>query len=179
MRRIKLVLTVASMVVLLVAFAAPAMADDFHHNHFFNNHDHFFNNHDHFFNDFNNNGVFQRNEQDVESGDSSQSFNVTGGGDNSNTCQGIQGISNTGNVVNSTGVLQANNPFDNGFNNGFFDGFNHNDFNNDFNNRFFDGFNNGFNNDGVEVSDSGNFEISPSSTTSCTNAVNQAASASG
>jgi hypothetical protein len=51
-------------------------------------------------------GVSQSNEQEVESGDSSQSFNVTGGGDNSNTCQGIQGISNTGNAVNSTNVLQ-------------------------------------------------------------------------
>ena len=153
------------MVSMLVAFAAPAMADDFHHNHFFNNHDHFFNP---FFNDFNN-GLFQTNEQQVESGDSSQSFNVSGGGNNSNACQGIQGISNTGNVVNSTGVLQAN-PFDNGF---------HNDFHNGFFDGFRNDFNNGFNNDGVEVSDSGNSEISPSSTSSCTNAVNQAASASG
>jgi hypothetical protein len=60
----------------------------------------------------NNNGnndvpaVSQSNEQQVQSGDSSQSFNVTGGGDNSNSCQGIQGISNTGNSVNQTGVLQ-------------------------------------------------------------------------
>jgi hypothetical protein len=108
-------------------------------------------------------GVSQSNEQGVESGDSSQSFNVTGGGDNSNTCQGIQGISNTGNAVNSTNVLQANNPFDNGFNNGFNNGF----------------FNSGFTTGEVGVFDSGNFEISPSSTTTCSQQVNQAASASG
>jgi hypothetical protein len=50
--------------------------------------------------------VTQTPEQGVESGDSSQNFTVTGGGDNSNACQGIQGINNTGNSVNSTNVLQ-------------------------------------------------------------------------
>jgi hypothetical protein len=151
MRRIELVLAVASMAVLLVAFAAPAMADDFNH--------HFFDNPNHFFNPFNNdNGIFQSSEQNVQSGDSSQTFNVTGGGDNSNSCQGVQGISNTGNSVNSTNVLQSNPSFD-GFNNGFFHPF--------------------FNQDEVGVFNSGNFEISPTSTTTCTQSVNQAASASG
>ena len=50
--------------------------------------------------------VTQSPEQGVESGDSSQSFVVTGGGDNSNSCQMVQGISNTGNAVNGTNVLQ-------------------------------------------------------------------------
>ncbi|MDX6380409.1 MAG: hypothetical protein QOI57_1433 [Rubrobacteraceae bacterium] len=50
--------------------------------------------------------VTQSPEQKVESGTSSQNFTVTGGGDNSNACQGIQGISNTGNSVNNTNVLQ-------------------------------------------------------------------------
>ncbi|MDX6382368.1 MAG: hypothetical protein QOI57_3392 [Rubrobacteraceae bacterium] len=50
--------------------------------------------------------VTQTPEQQVESGDSSQTFTVTGGGDNSNACQGIQGISNTGNALNNTNVLQ-------------------------------------------------------------------------
>jgi hypothetical protein len=50
--------------------------------------------------------VTQTPEQDVESGDSSQNFTVTGGGDNSNSCQMVQGINNTGNSVNSTNVLQ-------------------------------------------------------------------------
>src|SRR4051812_6849257 len=51
-------------------------------------------------------GVNQDTEQEVESGDSEQSINVTGGGDNSNACQGVQGINNTGNSVNSTNLLQ-------------------------------------------------------------------------
>jgi phosphodiesterase/alkaline phosphatase D-like protein len=87
--------------------------------------------------------VTQTPEQGVESGDSSQTGTVTGGGDNSNACQGIQGISNTGNAVTNTNVLQ-------------------------------------YASDGseVEVDDSGNFAISPSSTTTCKSDVNQAASAS-
>jgi hypothetical protein len=94
------------------------------------------------FND-NNSGVSQRSEQQVQSGDSSQTINVTGGGDNSNACQGIQGISNTGNAVNSTNVLQYASE------------------------------------GGVGVSDSGNFTISPSQSTTCKQSVNQAATASG
>src|SRR3954468_15002153 len=50
--------------------------------------------------------VTQSPEQEVESGDSSQNFTVTGGGDNSSSCQGIQGINNTGNALNNTNVLQ-------------------------------------------------------------------------
>ncbi len=50
--------------------------------------------------------VTQSNEQNVKSGDSSQTFNVTGWGDNSDACQGPQGIDNTGNAVNDAGVLQ-------------------------------------------------------------------------
>jgi hypothetical protein len=50
--------------------------------------------------------VTQSPEQEVESGDSSQSFVVTGGGDNSSSCQMIQGIDNTGNALSNTNVLQ-------------------------------------------------------------------------
>jgi hypothetical protein len=50
--------------------------------------------------------VTQTPEQGVESGDSSQNFTVTGGGDNSSSCQMVQGISNTGNAVNGVNVLQ-------------------------------------------------------------------------
>jgi hypothetical protein len=87
--------------------------------------------------------VIQPPEQEVESGDSDQTITATGGGDNSNACQGIQGISNTGNALNNTNVLQYFVPSE------------------------------------VEVDDSGNFAISPSSTTTCDQQVNQAASASG
>ena len=50
--------------------------------------------------------VSQSNEQGVESGTATQNFNVTGGGDNSNACQMVQGIDNTGNATNNTSVLQ-------------------------------------------------------------------------
>jgi hypothetical protein len=50
--------------------------------------------------------VTQTPEQEVESGDSSQNFTVTGGGDNSSSCQMVQGINNTGNALSNTNVLQ-------------------------------------------------------------------------
>ena len=87
--------------------------------------------------------VTQSNEQENESGDSTQTFTVTGGGDNSSSCQMLQGIDNTGSALNNTGILQ-------------------------------------YASDGeIEIDDSGNFAISPSSSTTCTQNVNQAASASG
>src|SRR5947209_20169430 len=50
--------------------------------------------------------VTQSPEQEAASGDSSQNFTVTGGGDNSSSCQMIQGVNNTGNAANDTNVLQ-------------------------------------------------------------------------
>ncbi len=88
--------------------------------------------------------VSQENEQEVESGDATQNFNVTGGGDNSNACQGVQGIDNTGNATNQASILQYRNT-----------------------------------DAEIELEDSGDFTISPSSTTTCDSKVNQAASASG
>src|ERR671933_2434440 len=86
--------------------------------------------------------VSQEREQEPESGDATQNITVTGGGDNSNACQGIQGITNTGNATNNTSVLQyANEDVE------------------------------------FEQEDSGDFTISPSSTTTCDQQVNQAASA--
>ena len=55
---------------------------------------------------FDGSGVSQSFEQDAESGDVSQSFNVSNSGDNSNQCAGIQGVANTGNAQNQIGVLQ-------------------------------------------------------------------------
>src|ERR671916_3337502 len=46
-------------------------------------------------------------EQDAESGDIDQSFDVSQTGDNSNQCAGIQGPANTGNPQNVTDLLQA------------------------------------------------------------------------
>ncbi len=50
--------------------------------------------------------ISQESEQEAESGDVSQSFTVTGGGDNSNQCVGIQGTANTGNAQNQTSLIQ-------------------------------------------------------------------------
>ncbi|MCA1737501.1 MAG: hypothetical protein LC740_01340 [Actinobacteria bacterium] len=150
----------ATMVAMMLSTTVPALADDWNHNGDNSWDNHFFDNH--FFDPFNNNdGITQTNEQEVQSGDATQTFNVSGGGDNSNQCVGIQGVTNTGNSVNNTSVLQAN------------------PFNNQFDNRFFDnGFNNGSNGGDVEIQDTGNFTINPTSTTTCDQQVNQAATAS-
>ena len=50
--------------------------------------------------------VSQSFEQQAESGDVNQSFNVSNTGDNSNQCAGIQGVANTGNAQNQVGVIQ-------------------------------------------------------------------------
>jgi hypothetical protein len=132
MRRIKTVLgVVAVMAAMLVVFAAPAMADDRDFDGFddgfiivdcddgffddCNNNDDFC---DDFFNDCNNNDDFDDGfffgggdgfgdfEQEAESGDVDQSFDVSGTGDNSNQTAGTQGVANTGNAQNQIGVFQ-------------------------------------------------------------------------
>src|ERR671911_1701711 len=50
--------------------------------------------------------VTQETEQEGESGDLDQSFEVTGEGDNSSQCVGIQGVGNTGNAQNVIDVIQ-------------------------------------------------------------------------
>ena len=50
--------------------------------------------------------VTQEGEQEGESGDLDQSFEVTGSGDNSNQCVGIQGVGNTGNSQNVIDLIQ-------------------------------------------------------------------------
>ena len=50
--------------------------------------------------------ISQSFEQEAESGDVSQSFNVSNTGDNSNQCANVQGVANTGNAQNQIGVLQ-------------------------------------------------------------------------
>jgi hypothetical protein len=50
--------------------------------------------------------VSQEFDQEAQSGDVSQSFNISNTGDNSNQCAGVQGVANTGNAQNQIGVLQ-------------------------------------------------------------------------
>ena len=50
--------------------------------------------------------VTQEDEQEGESADLDQSFDVTGSGDNSNQCANIQGVGNTGNAQNTIDLIQ-------------------------------------------------------------------------
>jgi hypothetical protein len=193
MRRINFFLSLVAVMALLVASAAPAMAannnnndnnnkNDNHNNFFRNNNDNNFNvfrndnNNDDFcdffdcnFNRFDrfdngfNNG-FGDLEQDADSGDIVQTFDVSGSGDNSNQCVGITGNANTGNAQNQIGLTDF----------GGFNGFDNNRF--DDNPFFFDGFNG--NSGGFGFDDTGaTLDVSGTSTTTCNGEVNQAAAA--
>ncbi len=50
--------------------------------------------------------IGQETEQEGEAADLDQSFEVTGSGDNSNQCVGIQGAGNTGNAQNVLDLIQ-------------------------------------------------------------------------
>ncbi len=50
--------------------------------------------------------ISQEGEQEGESGDVDQSFEVSSEGDNSNQCVGIQGVANTGNAQNQIDLIQ-------------------------------------------------------------------------
>jgi len=146
MRKTMLLAAMLSLTVLMFA-ASPAMAldrDDRNNNH---------------------RSVSHEVEQEADSGDIDQSFEVSGTGDSSNQTVGIQGTSNTGNVQNTIsvfdgdGVLDGDDVFDGGF---FF--------------RDFDG--DGF--DDFEFEDVGaSIEVSPEQVVSSDQEVNQAASTTG
>jgi hypothetical protein len=144
MRKMVLLAAMMAMAVMMLA-AAPAMADDWDWNDDFDDHGFFF-------------GDF---DQEAESGDVDQSFDVSNTGDNSNQTAGIQGVANTGNAQNQIGVFDAGNGFDG---NEFFDD----------DNRFFDNNDGDFEFDNVGSS----IEVSPTNTTSSNQRVNQSASAS-
>jgi hypothetical protein len=131
-RNMKKLMVSAAMVVMTLMVTVPALADD----------------------------IEQETEQEGESGEVNQSFEVTGGGDNSNQCAGIQGVANTGNAQNAIDVVQ----FDE---DDSFDGDGRLDRNRDRDADF-------------EVEEVGSdITVSPSSTTTCDQQVNQAASATG
>ena len=50
--------------------------------------------------------VSEEGEQETESGEVDQSFEVAGSGDNSNQCANIQGVGNTGNSQNVIDLIQ-------------------------------------------------------------------------
>src|ERR671916_1445755 len=84
-------------------------------------------------------------EQEAESADIDQSFDVSQTGDNSSQCAGVQGVANTGNAQNVLDLTQV------------------------------DGEADDFEFDEVDSS----IEVSPESSTTCDQQVNQAASATG
>ena len=88
MRKTMLLAAMLSLTVLMFA-ASPAMALDR--------------------DDRNNNprSVSHEVEQEADSGDVDQSFEVSGTGDNSNQTVGTQGVANTGNAQNATGIIQV------------------------------------------------------------------------
>jgi hypothetical protein len=147
MRKTILLAAMLSLTVLMFA-ASPAMAldrDDRNNNH---------------------RSVSHEVEQEADSGDVDQSFEVSGTGDNSNQTVGIQGTSNTGNTQNTIsvfdgdGVLDGDDVFDDG---GLFF-------------RDYDG--DGF--DDFEFEDVGaSIEASPEQVVSSDQEVNQAASTTG
>lgn len=157
MRRTKLVLAATAAVVTMLALTAgPALADD--------NHDFFPSDH------FSNAGFVSGDlQQEADSGDVNQSFDVSQTGDNSNQCVNASGVANTGNVQTQTSDSQ--------FGNGF-DDFHHGD-------RFFnDGFRGFFNRFGLndfQSKDSGSngsdLSVTGNSTVTCDQQVNQAAAA--
>ena len=143
MRRTKTILAViAVMAAMLVVFAAPALAQE----------------------------ISWDSEQEAESGDVDQSFEVTSSGDNSNQTAGIQGVANTGNVQNQIGVTDAG-----GFDgDDFFD--DRDDFCDEFDDDdfcvfFFD------DDDFFDGDDGSSIEVSPTNVTSSDQQVNQAATA--
>jgi hypothetical protein len=97
----KKLMILAAVLAMLAVAAVPALAQrgdgDRDHRDRDNRH--------HFF-DRDGGGISQESEQKADSGDVDQSFTVTGGGDNSNQCVGIQGVANTGNVQNQTSLIQ-------------------------------------------------------------------------
>ena len=113
MRRAKLVLGASAlMVAMLMAFSSPAMAqsfffddcDDFDFDGFCD--DDFFDDDGFFFFDDFNDGLNQDFDQEAESGDIDQTFDVSNSGDNSNQTANLSGVSNTGNPQNQIGVTQ-------------------------------------------------------------------------
>jgi hypothetical protein len=50
--------------------------------------------------------IGQESEQETESGEVDQSFEVSSTGDNSNQCANIQGVANTGNAQNQIDLIQ-------------------------------------------------------------------------
>jgi hypothetical protein len=161
-KRAKLVLAVSAvMLAIMVAYATPALAAPDR--------------------DRNDRFVSRDVEQEADSGDVDQSFEVSGGGDNSNQTASIQGVANTGNAQNTIGVSDGFGGEDFFFCDEDLDGF-CDDESFFFADGFFvfgdfdgDGFDDGFEFEDVEAS----IELSPEQVVSSDQVIDQAATAFG
>ncbi len=107
MRKTMLLAAMLSLTVLMFA-ASPAMAQDWDDGWWNDNWNDRWWDDDfdrEFLDDFGN--VSQDIEQEAESGDVDQSFDVSQTGENSNQTVSTQGVANTGNAQNATGVIQV------------------------------------------------------------------------
>ena len=102
MRKTMLLAAMLSLTVLMFA-ASPAMAQDWNDGWWNDDWNEGWWNDGFDFDD----GFNQDVEQEAESGDVDQSFDVSGTGDNSNQTAGIQGVANTGNAQNVIDVTQV------------------------------------------------------------------------
>ena len=98
MKKLLMFTAVLAMLALAVAPALAQRGDNDRGDRDRDNRHHFF--------DRNGGGISQESEQETDSGDVDQSFNVSQTGDNSNQCVGIQGVANTGNAQNQTNLIQ-------------------------------------------------------------------------
>jgi hypothetical protein len=76
-KEMKKLMLIAAMLAMTFIVAAPAMAE-----------------------------IDQESEQDAESGEVDQSFEVSNTGDNSNQCANVQGVANTGNAQNQIDLVE-------------------------------------------------------------------------
>ncbi len=84
MKRTKSILSAVAMTAAMAVFAVPAMAVE----------------------------IEQEVEQETDSGDVNQSFEVSGSGDNANQSVGLQGTTNTGNAQSALGLIQFDSEVD-------------------------------------------------------------------
>ena len=99
MKKLLMFTAVLAMLALAVAPALAQRGDNDRGDRDRDNRHHFF--------DRNGGGISQESEQEADSGDVDQSFNVSQTGDNSNQSAGVQGAVNTGSAQSQTTVVQS------------------------------------------------------------------------
>lgn len=116
-------------------------------------------------------------DQFSASGDVNQSFDVSGGGDNSNTCNGVQGVANTGSVQNQANLDLTD---DVGLNEDLLDALDDNDLSDNEFDDLVDLLDDQSDSHGdFDFSQDGSIDVSPVNITDCNQSVDQTATANG